>query len=153
MSWCPCFAPNTMVTNTDSGMQYRSHHRSYLFELNGDGEMENFNRVRQLLEKKRSELISGIDAAKARQRSIGDSNPDHFDLAMDFVSRERRSIMISRMEAQLEQVEAALQRLEQGSYGCCTNCGNQISDARLKALPYTPLCLECQREQERLAHR
>ncbi|HNS50291.1 MAG TPA: TraR/DksA C4-type zinc finger protein [Anaerolineae bacterium] len=44
----------------------------------------------------------------------------------------------------LDQVEGALVRLEQGSYGLCERCGENIDPARLEALPYAALCLHCQ---------
>src|SRR5439155_19082943 len=43
----------------------------------------------------------------------------------------------------LEQIDAALQRLAGGSFGRCTNCGEEISEERLHALPYTPVCARC----------
>ena len=43
----------------------------------------------------------------------------------------------------LEQIDAALQRLADGSFGRCTNCGSEISEERLNALPYTPVCARC----------
>ena len=44
-----------------------------------------------------------------------------------------------------EQVSEALVRIEDGSYGQCESCGKSISEERLKALPYTPFCVECAR--------
>jgi RNA polymerase-binding protein DksA len=43
----------------------------------------------------------------------------------------------------LEQIDAALQRIDDGSFGRCTNCRAQIPEERLNALPYTPLCAKC----------
>jgi len=43
----------------------------------------------------------------------------------------------------LEQINAALERLADGSFGRCTNCGAEISEERLGALPYTPVCAKC----------
>lgn len=50
----------------------------------------------------------------------------------------------------LAQVEAALARFEQGTYGICTGCGKPIDPARLEAVPYAALCIEC---QSRLEHK
>jgi len=46
-------------------------------------------------------------------------------------------------EGLLEQVEAALARIEQNSYGCCQSCSSAIPAARLEALPYTAFCVAC----------
>ncbi|MEX0725305.1 MAG: TraR/DksA family transcriptional regulator [Planctomycetaceae bacterium] len=48
----------------------------------------------------------------------------------------------------LDAVEAALDRLDDGSYGVCKSCGEPIGDERLDALPYTALCIDCERQRE-----
>jgi RNA polymerase-binding transcription factor DksA len=45
--------------------------------------------------------------------------------------------------AELRQINAALGRLEAGTYGICTSCGDEISDERLEVLPHTPMCRNC----------
>jgi DnaK suppressor protein len=45
-------------------------------------------------------------------------------------------------------IDDALQRLRDGSYGSCENCGKAIEQARLDVLPFTRLCLQCQRQAE-----
>ena len=62
------------------------------------------------------------------------------DLALD--SRERRS-------QKLNDIEAALRRVDQGTYGICENCGKEIGERRLQALPWAPLCLACAEAQQR----
>jgi RNA polymerase-binding protein DksA len=52
-------------------------------------------------------------------------------------------------ERLLEEVEAALERIEAGSYGTCQLCGREISRQRLDALPHAATCIECAREVER----
>ena len=44
---------------------------------------------------------------------------------------------------ELRRIDAALDRIENGSYGSCQKCGNEISEARLELLPDTPLCKDC----------
>ena len=51
-------------------------------------------------------------------------------------------------EGILEQVEAALERFEKGTYGRCENCNAEIPRQRLDAIPYTPHCINCAQEQE-----
>lgn len=51
-------------------------------------------------------------------------------------------------EAILEQVEASLERIESGTYGCCEDCGREISRERLDAIPYTPVCIHCAKQRE-----
>jgi RNA polymerase-binding protein DksA len=80
---------------------------------------------------------------------FGNRNPDRGDLAQTYSSRERNLALQEMEEAQLQQIEAALTRLEQGTYGRCQNCGDPIPPGRLEILPYATLCVACQSHQER----
>jgi len=51
-------------------------------------------------------------------------------------------------EATLEQIEQALGRMMSGTYGVCQRCGDEIDFARLKAIPYADLCMDCQKMAE-----
>lgn len=46
------------------------------------------------------------------------------------------------------EVTEALERIEQGTYGRCVDCGRQIPDARLQAVPYAACCIDCERRRE-----
>lgn len=50
----------------------------------------------------------------------------------------------------LEQVQAAIERIDNGSFGVCEECGGKISRERLEALPYTPHCIQCAHQQQQL---
>ncbi len=62
---------------------------------------------------------------------------------------DRLSATKTELEKTLTEVEAALARLEQGKFGKCSNCGNQISEERLDIMPSASLCLSCQQKQVR----
>ena len=49
----------------------------------------------------------------------------------------------------LTAIDAALDRIEQGTFGVCTRCGNLIAPERLEARPWASLCIDCQRQEER----
>lgn len=49
----------------------------------------------------------------------------------------------------LSQIDAALKRIEDGTYGTCVNCGREIAPDRLDAYPWASLCIDCKRESER----
>jgi DnaK suppressor protein len=49
----------------------------------------------------------------------------------------------------LDQIEAAIERIEDGSYGWCQECGGKIPKTRLDAIPYAPLCVKCASRSER----
>ncbi|MFQ6057263.1 MAG: TraR/DksA family transcriptional regulator [Anaerolineae bacterium] len=66
------------------------------------------------------------------------------------VFEQTKSLALRRnLERMLEQVEEALRRFEEGTYGICEQCGEQIDPARLRALPYATLCFDCQQHRER----
>ena len=48
----------------------------------------------------------------------------------------------------LAEIDAALKRIEDGTYGTCTNCGNEILPERLEARPWATLCIDCKRRRE-----
>ncbi len=85
-----------------------------------------------------------LSHGKGMQRS-GDAADAAFD-----ASGEELSSQLAELEAkELVQVERALRRLKQGTYGKCEGCAIRIPVARLNALPYSTLCIKCQREFER----
>lgn len=64
--------------------------------------------------------------------------------------RERVMSLAQHARTQLEQVEAALERMDAGTFGVCVRCGRRIASERLAARPQSVLCLDCQRAAERL---
>jgi DnaK suppressor protein len=74
---------------------------------------------------------------------------DLADTATETYDRELDHTLEENSEHVLEEIKAALKRIEEGTYGTCTNCGNQIAEARLEALPWATLCIDCARDRER----
>lgn len=72
-------------------------------------------------------------------------NQNVADNASDYAYRARQESRLNQMEEQLAEVNGALERIKDGTYGICTNCGNTINAERLEALPYAELCIDCQR--------
>jgi DnaK suppressor protein len=78
----------------------------------------------------------------------GDLTGDAADVAFDTGSDEISSTLAELEARELANIERALARLKQGTYGVCESCGKKIPVARLNALPYSIYCIECQREME-----
>ena len=55
----------------------------------------------------------------------------------------------STYDRELDAIDAALKRIEDGTYGICANCGEPIDQERLEALPWTTQCIDCKRKEER----
>jgi DnaK suppressor protein len=73
---------------------------------------------------------------------------DSADAAFDSTGEEMASALAELEAKELQQIERAIQRLRQGSYGVCEICSVRIPVMRLNALPYSTLCIKCQREVE-----
>src|SRR5205823_15035609 len=73
---------------------------------------------------------------------------DSADAAFDTGSEEIASQLLELEGKELLQIERALKRLRQGTYGVCEACSAKIPVVRLNALPYSTLCIKCQREAE-----
>ena len=71
------------------------------------------------------------------------------DMGTETFEREKDLSILEQVEAELADVEHAMRRLDDGTYGTCEVCGKVIPDERLEALPATRLCLEHQAEAER----
>src|SRR5262245_4342809 len=84
------------------------------------------------------------DLRKFRTDQTGDSADVAFDSGSEEISTQ-----LAELEArELNQIERALTRLKQGTYGICEVCQGKIPVARLNALPYSTTCINCQREME-----
>jgi RNA polymerase-binding transcription factor DksA len=75
------------------------------------------------------------------------------DLGTETFEREKDLSILERVEAELGDVEHALTRLDDGTYGTCEACGEAIDDARLEAMPATRFCVDDQAVAERQAPR
>ena len=71
------------------------------------------------------------------------------DTATETYDRELDYSLEENSENVLAEIDAALKRIEDGTYGTCTNCGTQIPAERLEARPWATLCISCKRELER----
>jgi len=89
------------------------------------------------------------ELASLREFKNSTSTGDSADVAFESGSDEMSSQLAEIDARELTQIERALTRLKQGTYGLCEACQGKIPVGRLNALPYTTLCIECQREMEK----
>jgi DnaK suppressor protein len=108
--------------------------------------------IRLLEEKLRQHqksLEHSMLTAVAQGREAGAE--DTQDIADQAVSSYQKEFLFSQgnnRHEQLSLVRLALERIREGNYGDCLQCGNQIGPKRLEALPWTPYCIECQEKLE-----
>ncbi|MDX1583697.1 MAG: TraR/DksA family transcriptional regulator [Thermoanaerobaculia bacterium] len=104
---------------------------------------------RKLLLQKQQELLEVYDrdrAAAAEQTD--DGILDLADKAANSYSRELNFSLSNGERETLMKIDEALGRIDEGEYGHCMNCGQKIGDKRLKAIPWTPFCIDCAELQE-----
>jgi DnaK suppressor protein len=114
------------------------------------------DRFRALLEEERGRVKAAIDNIHAEHPgSMSDESGEdavydnHLaDTATETYDRELDYTLEENSEHVLSEIEGALKRIEDGTYGQCTNCGRQIPEERLEARPYATLCIDCQRQRE-----
>lgn len=106
--------------------------------------------LRQILVRRRDALRQALagdlsSLKELRQQTSGDM----LDAAMDTAQDEINSQMAEVESRELSHIEVALERMRDGNYGLCEGCGEGIPMARLQALPYATMCIQCQREAEK----
>jgi RNA polymerase-binding transcription factor DksA len=98
---------------------------------------------RTLLERKRS-LMRRREAAESEERELlADREADWEDRAAHESAAARLESVAHKERAQLAQVTAALERLDDGTWGRCVRCGGAIEEARLRAVPEAVRCSRC----------
>ena len=117
------------------------------------------DRFRQLLVERRAAVANALENLhKENAGSLEDetgelvtgSADQHLaDTATETVEREIGNTLEEHDERLLVAIDAALGRIDEGTYGKCVNCGAQIPDGRLEAMPWATLCIECKRKEER----
>ncbi|HKE99639.1 MAG TPA: hypothetical protein VKG45_11980 [Actinomycetes bacterium] len=109
---------------------------------------EERERLRQVRERLTSEQTDGSFGASG-ELSGYDQHPA--DLATDTLEREKNVALLESVQAELEEIEAAFRRLEEGRYGFSTLTGVPIEDERLEAVPWARLTVQEQARSEREA--
>jgi DnaK suppressor protein len=108
----------------------------------------NTEHFKKLLLAKRRELRANLAALGSEESASGAAEVrDYTDAATASQGTSEAFEEGSIASQTLEEVQDALRRMEDGSYGKCTVCGREIPPARLEAIPWTPYCLE---DQEKL---
>ncbi|MFN9370211.1 MAG: TraR/DksA family transcriptional regulator [Planctomycetia bacterium] len=106
--------------------------------------------LRSILVRRRDALRSALAGDLTLLRELRSESPgDVVDAAYDSAQDELSSQLAEVESRELANIENALERMKAGSYGLCEVCGGKIPLARLNALPYATMCIECQRDLER----
>jgi len=103
------------------------------------------NKIKTRLIEQREVLTKQIKEGNRVSSPSEMINPDRNDLAANYTARAKQISLLEQLKNQRAEVDEALARIDDGTYGICENCGNAILPERLAVLNYARLCIECQR--------
>ena len=119
------------------------------------GKMNRYDELKKMLEDRRCEL------AQKKKKKMRDARTETKESGVldqgessELDIQEEIGFALIQMKAEkLNQIDAALHRLEEGTYGDCFECGDEIPKARLRALPFAVRCKNCEEDRETLEQR
>jgi DnaK suppressor protein len=110
-----------------------------------------YNELKKMLEERRRELLNAVQGKIRDVRAEGGKDRDVLDQGESSevdIQEDIEFALIQMKSETLTKVDAALRRLEEGSYGDCFECGDEIAEARLRALPFAVRCKDCEEARE-----
>jgi len=109
------------------------------------------NEIKAKLLEMQKAIMDDIQEERDKSASaVTDDIGDDIDHANEERNRELFQLLAERDQQKLKQIKEALDSIDANTYGVCEECGDKIGKARLIALPFTKLCVDCKSEQERL---
>jgi DnaK suppressor protein len=114
------------------------------------------DQYRQILNQRLAALTGTVERARIEQSETTEAEPDLTDQATVDYDRNFDMRIRDRERRLIYKIREALTRIEEGTFGICDSCGEEISEKRLQARPVTTLCIDCkteaeQRERQRFA--
>lgn len=116
-------------------------------------ELEHF---KDIILKKRKKLLEELEAIRdnaTQESSSGASDSTYAyhmaDVGTDAQEREKAFLWLARENKYLAHLNAALERIEEGDYGYCVSCGEQIKKERLEEVPHTTHCVACKNKEKK----
>lgn len=124
----------------------------------GEMHKSRYEELRKILEERRREILSEVQEKIKDVRAEGASGMMHAVAEAGEAStaeiQDDIDFALIQMKAEtLHKINEALTRLEEGSYGNCFECGDEISPKRLRALPFAVRCKDCEEARENAAQR
>lgn len=109
--------------------------------------LEERERVEQAIANLREDHPGRIDDEVEELAQLADNHPA--DTATATLDREIDYTLEENSARMLVEIDAALKRIDDGTYGTCAGCGQEIAAGRLEAYPWASLCIDCKRQAER----
>lgn len=111
---------------------------------------KDLKRFGELLHDKRDQLLRKAERTLTEDMSVDEEDrADEMDLASSEYLQSFTFRLRGREKVFLKKIELAIQKLEEGTFGICEDCGEDITIKRLEARPETTLCIRCKEDQEK----
>lgn len=107
--------------------------------------------LQQILEQRHRELATQVQTKVRGFREIDASDAQRAEFSEDQVQEDIDFALVQMQSQTMEKIAAALARLEEGEYGMCRDCEQEIPEKRLRALPFATRCKVCQESAESAA--
>lgn len=109
------------------------------------------DKIRQTLEERRNQILAEMRGIESETQDL-ETGGDEGDLASAAVNAELAFENRARESRVLKQIDDAIEKIDGGDYGTCQECKEAIPPARLEALPFAHLCIDCQERFEEEGH-
>lgn len=111
--------------------------------------------LEKILKKKREEILKEVkeeigDHFEGNRRIEVETALDDGDWSVVDLTEDLDIAILERHKDTLNKIDEALRKLDEGTYGICNDCGQDINEKRLNALPFAIYCIECQQRMEEL---
>ncbi len=108
-------------------------------------------RFKEMLNEQRVDVLGNARRTRSEEAAFDtDDLPDEFDLANSESAQSLTFRLRDREKWLLGKIDKAIKKIDEGDFGICEDCGEDISTKRLEARPVTPLCIRCKEEQEKV---
>lgn len=115
-------------------------------------ESTRYDELKRMLEERRREIMSEVKGKIRGVRADGAERPhevvDEGETSESDIQEDIEFALIQMKAETLNKIDEALARLEEGRYGVCYECGDEISEQRLRALPFAVRCKDCEEARE-----
>jgi DnaK suppressor protein len=127
-------------------------------EITAAGGSNRYRELKQMLEGRRRELQAEVQGKMRNVRATGEVTKlaevyDAVESSEADIQEDIELALIQMKSETLAKVDDALARLEQGTYGNCFECGEEIAEKRLRALPFAVRCKDCEEQRETIEQR
>lgn len=112
---------------------------------------KDLKRFREILTERYEQIVQSMNATKEVTMAVDqDDLPDEVDLASTEADQSMQLRLRDRENVLLKKILKTIQKIDDGDFGICEKCGDDIDIKRLEARPVVDLCIRCKEEQERL---